>query len=169
MARAASLRVVDRGRLHRESTPFKRGGRVVVRLTKGSPRDRRLVESPDAFHDLRREFGSRVLESGSSLIEARDPLGHANIRQTSTYLQSTAKALDDSLREFFEHPRLVVSSRHCSTVGTSDSISPRVHDDTGPTVVSAVPTKYAVMKPLNTLPMVGLLRKAQDRDAGAHD
>ena len=31
------------------------------------------------FHDLRREFGSRVLESGSSLIEARDLLGHANI------------------------------------------------------------------------------------------
>ncbi len=45
------------------------------------------------FHDLRREFGSRVLESGSSLIEARDLLGHANISQTSTYLQSTAKAL----------------------------------------------------------------------------
>jgi integrase len=41
------------------------------------------------FHDLRREFGSRVLESGSSLIEARDLLGHANISQTSTYLQST--------------------------------------------------------------------------------
>jgi integrase len=33
------------------------------------------------FHDLRREFGSRVLESGSSLIEARDLLGHANISQ----------------------------------------------------------------------------------------
>ena len=36
------------------------------------------------FHDLRREFGSRVLESGSSLLEARDLLGHANISQTST-------------------------------------------------------------------------------------
>jgi hypothetical protein len=45
------------------------------------------------FHDLRREFGSRVLESGSSLVEARDLLGHANISQTSTYLQSTAKTL----------------------------------------------------------------------------
>ena len=45
------------------------------------------------FHDLRREFGSRVLESGSSLVEARDLLGHANITQTSTYLNSTAKAL----------------------------------------------------------------------------
>jgi site-specific recombinase XerC len=38
------------------------------------------------FHDLRREFGSRVLESGSSLIEACDLLGHANISQSSTYL-----------------------------------------------------------------------------------
>jgi integrase len=42
---------------------------------------------------LRREFGSRVLESGSSLVKARDLLGHANISQTSTYLQSTAKSL----------------------------------------------------------------------------
>jgi integrase len=30
-----------------ESTPFKRGGHVVVRLTKESPRERRLVESGD--------------------------------------------------------------------------------------------------------------------------
>ena len=45
------------------------------------------------FHDLRREFGSRVLESGSSLVEARDLLGHSYIAQTSTYLQSTAKSL----------------------------------------------------------------------------
>ena len=28
-------------------TPFKRGGQVVVRLTKESPRDRRLVDAPD--------------------------------------------------------------------------------------------------------------------------
>ena len=33
---------------HIESTPFKRGGQVVVRLAKESPRDRRLVESADA-------------------------------------------------------------------------------------------------------------------------
>jgi integrase len=45
------------------------------------------------YHDLRREFGSRVLESGSSLVEARDLLGHSNIAQTSTYLQSTVKSL----------------------------------------------------------------------------
>ena len=45
------------------------------------------------FHDLRRESGSRVLESGSSLVKARDLLGHANISQTSTYLKSTAKSL----------------------------------------------------------------------------
>ena len=51
------------------------------------------------FHDLRREFGSRVLESGSSLVEARDLLGHANISQTSTYLQSTAKSTGGGHRE----------------------------------------------------------------------
>jgi integrase len=57
------------------------------------------------FHDLRREFGSRVLESGSSLVEARDLLGHANISQTSTYLQSTAKSLGLAIERKEAHER----------------------------------------------------------------
>ena len=63
------------------------------------------------FHDLRREFGSRVLESGSSLIEARDLLGHANISQTSTYLQSTAKALGLAIERKEEHERQLAETR----------------------------------------------------------
>jgi integrase len=63
------------------------------------------------FHDLRREFGSRVLESGSSLIEARDLLGHANISQTSTYLQSTAKALGLAIERKEEHERQLAEAR----------------------------------------------------------
>jgi len=63
------------------------------------------------FHDLRREFGSRVLESGSSLIEARDLLGHANISQTSTYLQSTAEALGLAIERKEEHERQLADAR----------------------------------------------------------
>jgi integrase len=63
------------------------------------------------FHDLRREFGSRVLESGSSLIEARDLLGHANMSQTSTYLQSTAKALGLAIERKEEHERQLAEVR----------------------------------------------------------
>jgi hypothetical protein len=45
------------------------------------------------FHDLRAEFGSRIIDSGSTLIEARDLLRHSDIRQTSTYLRSKSKTL----------------------------------------------------------------------------
>ena len=63
------------------------------------------------FHDLRREFGSRVLESGSSLVEARDLLGHANISQTSTYLQSTAKSLGLAIEKKEQYERDLVEAR----------------------------------------------------------
>ena len=59
-----------------------------------TPESRAVYRQIDLhYHDLRRQFGSRVLESGSSLVEARDLLGHSNIAQTSTYLQSTVKSL----------------------------------------------------------------------------
>ena len=63
------------------------------------------------FHDLRREFGSRVLESGSSLIEARDLLGHANISQTSTYLQSTVRSLGFAIDRKEAHERKWAENR----------------------------------------------------------
>ena len=50
------------------------------------------------FHDLRREFGSRLLESGADAHTVREFLGHSNITTTSRYLRSTparlARALD---------------------------------------------------------------------------
>ena len=79
------------------------------------------------FHDLRREFGSRVLESGSSLVEARDLLGHANISQTSTYLQSTAKSLGVAIekKEQYER-RLAAAQRDVLPAGkTSDPLTTR--------------------------------------------
>lgn len=50
------------------------------------------------FHDLRREFACRLLESSADLHDVRDFLGHANITTTSRYLRSRpgrlAKALE---------------------------------------------------------------------------
>lgn len=41
------------------------------------------------FHDLRREFASRLLETKADLHDAKTLLGHANIATTSRYLEST--------------------------------------------------------------------------------
>lgn len=41
------------------------------------------------FHDLRREFACRLLESSADLHDVRDFLGHANITTTSAYLASS--------------------------------------------------------------------------------
>ena len=55
------------------------------------------------FRDLRREAGSRWLEGGVPLHTVRDWLGHTNIAQTSTYLESTLQALQgDAMRRFEE-------------------------------------------------------------------
>jgi len=49
------------------------------------------------FHDLRREFGSRLLESGASHHDVRDFLGHSNITTTSRYLKSSIDRLEKTL------------------------------------------------------------------------
>jgi integrase len=49
------------------------------------------------FHDLRREFASRLLESSANLHDVQLFLGHANITQTSTYLSSTPTRLERAL------------------------------------------------------------------------
>jgi integrase len=54
------------------------------------------------FHDLRREAGSRWLEGGVPLHTVRDWLGHANISQTSTYLEGTIQGQHDAMRLFDE-------------------------------------------------------------------
>jgi integrase len=46
------------------------------------------------FHDLRREFASRLLESRADLHDVQMFLGHANITTTSRYLQSTPTRLE---------------------------------------------------------------------------
>jgi integrase len=46
------------------------------------------------FHDLRRECGSRLIETpGISLVDVRDWLGHTTVTQTDTYLSTTIARL----------------------------------------------------------------------------
>ena len=55
------------------------------------------------FHDLRREFASRLLESGAPQHVVRDFLGHANITTTSRYLATTPTMLEHAVHRFEEH------------------------------------------------------------------
>jgi integrase len=52
------------------------------------------------FHDCRHESGSRLLESGWPLHHVQEMLGHANVSQTSTYLNATRVGLQESMRRF---------------------------------------------------------------------
>lgn len=55
------------------------------------------------FHDLRREAGSRWLDSSVVPLTAiRDWLGHSNISQTSTYLECQVLGQNDLMRRFEE-------------------------------------------------------------------
>jgi hypothetical protein len=58
------------------------------------------------FHDLRREFACRLLESRAELHDVRDFLGHANITTTSTYPRSTPLRLARALSLLEAGPRL---------------------------------------------------------------
>jgi integrase len=49
------------------------------------------------FHDLRREFACRLLESRAELHDVRKFLGHSNITTTSRYLRSTTLRLERAL------------------------------------------------------------------------
>jgi integrase len=60
---------------------------------------RQALEASDlTFHDLRHEAGSRLLEAGWPLHNVSHMLGHANIAQTSTYLNATKVGLQDAMR-----------------------------------------------------------------------
>jgi integrase len=78
------------------------------------------------FHDLRREFACRLLESSADLHDVRDFLGHANITTTSTYLASTpvrlARALDRLDPE--PAPPAPATETGAHTVRTNDAAPP---------------------------------------------
>lgn len=54
------------------------------------------------FHDLRHEAGSRFLEAGWPVHEVQAMLGHANLSQTSTYLNATRVGLHRSMARWNE-------------------------------------------------------------------
>lgn len=55
------------------------------------------------FHDLRREFGSRFLESGALPHQVRDALGHADLNTTDAYLSTSGIGLQHAFRQFHQH------------------------------------------------------------------
>jgi integrase len=55
------------------------------------------------LHDLRREFASRLLESGANSALVRDWLGHASLTMTSRYLATTAVGLQTARAQFERH------------------------------------------------------------------
>jgi len=53
------------------------------------------------FHDLRRECGSRLLEtSGGNVADVRDWLGHTTIATTNKYLSGTIARLQETRKRF---------------------------------------------------------------------
>ena len=67
------------------------------------------------FHDLRREFGSRLMETPRiSPHVVRDWLGHADITTTSRYLATTERTLKDALQQFELHR--TETAKRCTSV-----------------------------------------------------
>ena len=62
------------------------------------------------FHDLRREFACRLLESSADLHDVRDFLGHANITTTSRYVRSTPVRLAQALERMEAAAETVVDA-----------------------------------------------------------
>jgi site-specific recombinase XerD len=49
------------------------------------------------WHDLRRTYGTLLVQRGASLAEARDLLGHGDVKTTSIYLASAREDLDSAV------------------------------------------------------------------------
>ena len=80
-----------------------------------SETSRQALEAIDlTFHDLRHEAGSRLLEAGWPLHNVSHMLGHANIAQTSTYLNATRVGLQDAMRR--------LDASRCKPVASDASI-----------------------------------------------
>ncbi len=77
------------------------GRQVKIRTAVLVPECRAALKEIDLhFHDLRREAGSRWLDGGVPLHRIKQWLGHANISQTSTYLEAEAADNDEAMRRF---------------------------------------------------------------------
>ena len=77
------------------------------------------------FHDLRHEAGSRLLEAGWPLHNVAHMLGHANISQTSTYLNATRIGLQESMRR--------LDASRCNPIASEAQIDRTPHRNEGTT------------------------------------
>ncbi len=75
------------------------------------------------FHDLRRDFASRLLESRADLHDVQMFLGHAAITTTSRYLQSTPVRLERALARLEESGTRGQESRDSDSGSASESPS----------------------------------------------
>jgi integrase len=80
------------------------------------------------FHDLRREFASRLLETpGVSLHDVADWVGHSNVTTTSRYLRTTGVRRQHIARKFEESRRLQIAADTGSREPPSSSSSITSH------------------------------------------
>ena len=70
------------------------------------------------FHDLRHEAGSRLIEAGWPIHHVSEMLGHANLGQTSTYLNVTRVGLHDSMRRFDASVARCAPEAHFGAINT---------------------------------------------------
>ena len=73
------------------------------------------------FHDLRREFASRLLESSADLHDVQLFLGHAAVTTTSRYLQSTPVRLERALERLEESAGFAQDSHTAPMAGAAAS------------------------------------------------
>jgi integrase len=73
------------------------------------------------FHDLRHEAGSRWIEAGWPIHHVQQMLGHADLKQTSTYLNATVNGLQESMRKMDERRGLVPGAVH---IGSDRAAAP---------------------------------------------
>ncbi len=88
------------------------------------------------LHDLRHEAGSRLLEAGWPLHEVQHMLGHANIEQTSTYLNATLQGLHRSMKALDHTRGRVAKSRQsrpaCNPVANGPACDPLPDGNSAP-------------------------------------
>jgi integrase len=85
------------------------GGRVADPKKAWATTCRRAQIEDLHFHDLRHEAGSRWIDRGWPVSHVQVMLGHANLSQTSTYLNLTENSLQDSMAKYGTEPLHVVA------------------------------------------------------------
>jgi integrase len=84
------------------------------------------------FHDLRREAGSRLLESGRFFLhDVQRFLDHADITTTSRYLQASRMGLHSAMRQY-EADQAAAAERARQTSDEAEAERPKAESDVAP-------------------------------------